>query len=60
MSSNPKENTHSLELPYRFAKEKGVIFDRIENKIVYIKSNNSSSLSTFSELRNFQKKWRNL
>ena len=53
MSSNPKENTHSLELHYRFAKEKGVIFDRIENKIVYIKSNNSSSLSTFSELRNF-------
>ena len=53
MSSNPKKTTHSLELPYRFAKEKGVIFDRIENKIVYIKSNNLSSLSTFSELRNF-------
>ena len=53
MSSNPKENTHSLELPYRFAKEKGVIFDRIEDKIVYIKSNDLSSLSTFSELRNF-------
>ena len=53
MSSNPKKVDHSLGLPYRFAKEKGVIFDRIENEIVYIKSNNSSSLSTFSELRNF-------
>ena len=53
MSSNPKKVDHSLGLPYRFAKEKGVIFDRIENEIVYIKSNNSSSLNTFSELRNF-------
>ena len=42
MSSNPKKVDHSLGLPYRFAKEKGVIFDRIENEIVYIKSNNSS------------------
>ena len=53
MSSNVKKTNDSLELPYRFAKEKGVIFDRIENRIVFIKSNNQSSLSTFSELRNF-------
>ena len=53
MLSNPKKVERSLVLPYRFAREKGVIFDRIENEVVHIKSSDISSLNTFSELRNF-------
>ena len=53
MSIEVEINKEQINLPYRYAREHGVILDKLENKIVFIKANSSPSLQVFSELRNF-------
>ena len=53
MSIEVEINKEHINLPYRYAREHGVILDKLENKIVFIKANSSPSLQVFSELRNF-------